>query len=201
MKRLLLVISLIAGSTFYIAAQCSEECEGERSQVKTLSDSKAKLIRLRPKRRSISWLRTREEPAYKPDARLVGLETMAWRVRGVIVGHVSEPDMDLAVVLAQREDLTKTITIEFPGPQCTEVCHSRYRARIKRARTDYIARVGRPPTAYKELKQRIFVEVVGIGFWDTAHSFPQPGTAPNNLELHPVLSFRVISSPLLRGRR
>src|ERR1035437_1304842 len=79
-------------------AQCGVKCGSERWAVKTLTDRKVKNVRSSPvKRRSISWLRSREEPAEDGKSntnRLTGIETITFKVRAVIQGHVRESDRD-----------------------------------------------------------------------------------------------------------
>jgi len=196
MKTPLIAFSMILVLAFEIIAQCGVKCGVERWPVKTLTDEKLSLLKLKPiKRKSITWLITREEPveADKTDnARLIGIETMVFRVRGVVLGHVREDDKDFHVVIAEENDPTKTMIIEFPSSECKSVCNSSLVAKMNKSRNDYLAKVGKPTTKYKELTTRILIEVTGVGFWDHKHGTPQHGVAPNNVELHPILSLKVI---------
>ncbi len=196
MKTPLFAFSMILALAFEIIAQCGVKCGVERWPVKTLTDEKLSLLKLKPiKRKSITWLITREEPdeADKTDnARLIGIETMVFRVRGVVLGHVREDDKDFHVVIAEENDPSKTMIIEFPSSECKSVCNSGLVAKMNKSRNDYLAKVGKPTTKYKELTTRILIEVTGVGFWDHKHGTPQHGVAPNNVELHPILSLKVI---------
>lgn len=180
---------------YHASAQCGVKCGVERWPVKTLTDTKVNLVKFRSKKKSITWLISREEPAEADktdDARLIGIETMTFRVRGIVVGHVKEADKDFHVVISEENDSTKTMIIEFPSSECRDVCSSSYAAKINKARADYIAKVGTPTTKYKELTKRILIEVTGVGFWDGEHATPQHGVAPNNVELHPIIKIKVI---------
>lgn len=196
MKHLLLCGFAIVLMCGYASGQCGVKCGVERWQVKTLTDTTVKLVKFTPvKKKTITWLRNREEPAESDktdEARLLGIETMNFKVRGVIVGHVKEDDKDYHVVIAEENDPSKTIIIEFPSVECKSVCSSKYLVKIKKARADYIAKVGTPTSKYKELKKRIVIDVTGVGFWDMKHANPQHGVAPNNIELHPVLKIKII---------
>src|SRR5258708_16226795 len=50
-----------------------------------------------------------------------------------------------------------------------------------------------PTTAYRIGRPAVTAEVTGVGYFETVHG--QTGIAPNGLTLHPVLAFRVVSTP------
>jgi hypothetical protein len=94
--------------------------------------------------------------------------------------------------LSLRKQITspRTMVIEFPDPECSNVCSSTFLERIRQARQYFIDQVGQPTGSFKEPDDPIVIEVVGIEFFDRLHG--QRGMAPRGIEIHPVLSMRVI---------
>jgi hypothetical protein len=61
---------------------------------------------------------------------------------------------------------------------------------MRQARQDFIDNVGQPTGSFKVPDENIVIEVIGIGFFDRLHG--QRGMAPSGIEIHPVLSMRVV---------
>jgi hypothetical protein len=62
---------------------------------------------------------------------------------------------------------------------------------MKQATQDFIDKVGQPVAGHFTTPPHpIVIEIVGTGFFDRLHG--QSGMAPNGLEIHPVLSLRVV---------
>jgi len=100
-------------------------------------------------------------------------------------------DKDFHVVIGQRVNhVMRTMVVEFEDPQCADVCSSTFLQQISDARQAFIENVGQPTSSFKTPLQKIVIEVVGIGFFDRLHG--QRGMAPNGIEIHPVLSMRVV---------
>jgi hypothetical protein len=202
MKYCLIILSLMC-LAIQADAQCGAKCGTQRWAVKTLTDKKVRRVKFSPlKRRSIAWLRSREEPPEdaKSARRIIGIETLTFKIRGVLIADVRESDRDYRIVLADENDPSQTVAAEFPNPTCRNVCRSRYLGRMKKARAAYDRSIGRPPTQYREFKKRIIVETTGVGFWDFKYAAQQRGSAPNNVEIHPVLSFRILRVKRIRSR-
>ena len=161
--------------------------------MKTLTDTTVDMIDLDPVEKSINWLRTRTPPHPLPsNKRLIGIETMTFKVKGVVLSFKKETnDNDFHVVIAQSNNHSRTMIIEFPDPLCANVCSSGFFDQIKKAREDFIARFGQPTTEFTDLDEPILVEVIGVGFFDRDHN--QIGRAlPSGIELHPVISFKAL---------
>lgn len=172
---------------------CGVSCGVERWAVKTLSDSTFGNINQTPVEKTINWLRTRERPASLPNTtRLIGIETMVFKVRGVVLSFKKQADKDFHVIIAQSNYYARTMIIEFPDPQCANVCSSGFLEQMRQSRQDFVDRFGEPPTSYfKKPARPVLVEVTGVGFFDRMHG--QIGMAmPSGVELHPVLSFKAL---------
>lgn len=164
---------------------CGVRCGVERWPVKTLSDGSRATVNLEPVEATIAALATLPRPASLPnDRRVPPVETTVYRIRGYLVAYRPEDDHDLHVVLADMEHQRVTMITEIPDPGCAGACASGFAARFAAARAvlDTILRAPNPND------EPFVVEVTGVGFFDREHG--QAGAAPNNLELHPVLSLR-----------
>jgi len=198
MKQVLLSFFLIGSVCAIARAQCGVECGSERWSVKTASDSTVNKIKKAPVKKTVHWLFNATPPTgpKPPDERINGLEWRKFKVKAVLVGYKKEADdHDFHVVIADLNNPDETMIVEFPDIACSGVCESKYKKAIKRARadflsSDFITELGNPTSTFKTLTDRVVVEVIGIGFWDFSHH--QTGRAPNDIELHPVISFRIV---------
>jgi hypothetical protein len=195
MKRFLFLVVLVVIQSVQSFGQCGVHCGTERWKVKTLTDTTRVNIDPDEVLKTINWFRTRTRPANLPNTRrLIGIETMTFRVRGKVIAYKREGgahgDRDFHVVLAQVNHPSKTMVVEFTDPDCARVCSSEFLEQMRQAREDFIEKVGQPTGSFKEPEETIVIEVVGIGFFDRLHG--QRGMAPSGIEIHPVLSMRVI---------
>jgi hypothetical protein len=189
--RLSLIIALLLSALTAYGQTCGVHCGTERWKVKTLTDTTVNTIDQTEVTKTINWLRTRTKPASLPNTRrLVGIETMTLKVTGVVMTFKKEDnDNDFHVVIAQANNHSKTMIIEFPDPQCADVCSSGFLQRIQQARQAFIDKFGQPTSQFQDQAHPVRVEIVGIGFFDRSHG--QRGRAlPSGIEIHPVLSFR-----------
>lgn len=190
------MLSLCLILTAWVATpsqSCGTKCGVERWKVKTLSDTTVKNVDFDPVAKTVSWLDTREFPGTKNlpnNRRLPGIETMTFRVKGVVLRYKLEDDHDFHVVLADPKNHSRTIIVEFPNSECSGVCSSKHIEEIQQARADFVAKYGEPTKKFKTVKKPQIVEIVGVGFFDFPHG--QSGRAPSNVELHPVISFKVV---------
>jgi len=197
MKRIFsLLFLLVVFSIPIYAQQCGVHCGTERWKVKTLTDSTVGNIDPDEVVKTINWFRTRTRPNSLPNnTRLIGIETMTFKVRGKVIAYKREGgvhgDRDFHVVLAQVNNLSKTMVVEFADPECANVCSSTFLSQMQQARQDFIDNVGQPTGSFKEPDEDIVIEVIGIGFFDRLHG--QRGMAPSGIEIHPVLSMRVVN--------
>ena len=197
MKRLssLLFLLVVFAPQAY-AQNCGVHCGTERWKVKTLTDSTVANIDPTEVTKTIQWLRTRVRPTSLPDnTRLIGIETMTFKVRGKVKEFKreggSDGDRDFHVVLSQVGQPSKTMIVEFKDPACQRVCSSTFLEQMRQARQDFIDNVGQPTGSFKEPDEDIVIEVIGVGFFDRPHG--QRGRArPSGIEIHPVLSMRVV---------
>src|SRR5262249_28394609 len=118
-----------------IAQNCGIHCGTERWKVKTLTDTTIVNVDFDPVEKSVNWLRTRTRPQSLPNTkRLIGIETMTFKVKGVVLFFKRESDNDFHVVIAQSNNHKRTMIIEFPDPQCANVCSSDFLDQIRQAR-------------------------------------------------------------------
>jgi len=116
---------------------------------------------------------------------------MVCKVKGVVLSYKKEDDNDFHVVIAQSNNHSRTMIVEFPDPHCDNVCSSGFLEQIRKAREDFIAKFGEPTKKFKNLDDPVPVEVTGVGFFDRMHG--QKGRAlPSGIELHPVISFKAL---------
>lgn len=105
-------------------------------------------------------------------------------------------EKDLALDIADLKNPDETMIVEFPNEGCSGVCSSLFVNDMKKARNDFLSsppvvQLGAPSSKFKKLSKRVVVELIGPGFWDFSHH--QTGRAPNDIEIHPVIAFKVIS--------
>jgi len=195
MKTIITIVCVLMSAVALCGQPCVTKCGVERWAIKTVTDAGAATVKVKPVYRTVRWLRTRVEPteAEKSDSiRIVGIETMTFRIKALVIGHVRETDKDFHIVISEPTNSANTMIVEFPSADCAGVCNSIFTVQMATARADYIAAMGQPTTRYKVLPVPVLVEIIGVGFWDKKHSNPQHGVAPNNIELHPVVGFRVL---------
>jgi hypothetical protein len=79
----------------------------------------------------------------------------------------------------------------LPWPKRANVFSSSFLFQIRKAREDFIAKFGEPTDRFTELDDPVFVEVIGVGFFDRMHG--HKGSAlSSGVELHPVISFKAL---------
>lgn len=140
---------------------------------------------------SVDRLRaTNVTPAQFSTPRTSPVETTVYRVHATMVEARLEKDHDIHLVIAQPGAPTHTMIVELPDATCAGVTSSIKKSQIAAARAAFIAKCGMPaayPAPFKQLSGS--ATITGVGFIDVVHSTPQNGVAPNDIELHPVLSF------------
>jgi hypothetical protein len=167
-------------------------CGKERWGVKTLSDAAVDEVKKTPKRASVDEL-TAEQPPPTVGGELPRtgtVERTIWRITAELrqARHVAEKggDRDIHLVVADP-DSGRTMIVELPDVGCPGPAGSTFRDRMLRARDDFEAACGAPPSSrFAALAGT--AEITGVGFFDKRHG--QRGVADNGIELHPVLSFK-----------
>ena len=189
------VLAILAGAGAAIGgaqkrhAASSAVCGGERWAVKTLSDSRENLVNFTPQVTSIRHLRRKPDPHTSwSTPRIEGAETTTYRVKARLIGFKRERDHDVHLTIAVPSSPAKTMIVEFPDTTCNGAASSPKKAAMAKGRSQLIAACGQPPgpsSAFRHLKGT--ATITGVGFFDVKQATPQPGVAPNNIELHPVL--------------
>ena len=175
-------------------------CGGEeRWKIKTLSDRCVGRVNFdAPKRHSIHYLITREDPHVRGDTLRdedgSHVEVTVYHLVGVrLVDASIEEDGDIHLVIRSKY-ANEQMIVEFPNVACKGARESMHKDETERARTDLATQCGLD--AWAARKNRASpkplvgkASIVGVGFLDLKHPQPQSGVAPNNIELHPVLQF------------
>jgi hypothetical protein len=168
-------------------------CGGGRSEVKTMSDSRAHLVSDRPRETSIAALRRLPAPrrltAKSP--RRPGAERTTYRVQARLVEMTLEKDGDVILVVLDAKTNGKLVT-EFPAGRCTRRASKRDRKLMRNARAALIAACGQPSRSTTEVGGS--VTITGVGFFEPGDGVPRE--SPNGFELHPVLAFRGSRCPI-----
>jgi hypothetical protein len=146
------------------------DCGTERWTVKTLQDRPA-LLPIQTT--TIAALITQAKPSPLPGNR-APFERHQFRITAQVVRVHSEDDGDLHLVL--QDAAGHTMIAEAPTAACNAGATTQRRQQMAQART-----------AVKVCGK---AEIVGVAFFDFFHH--QDGVAPNEIELHPILSFKCL---------
>ncbi len=170
-------------------------CGVERWDVKTLTDPDAANVRFTPRWTTVDPLRRLRSPGVgRDDPRIGGVETTTYRLRGRLVEMKYEEDRDIHLVIAQPGRRTHTMIVEFPAYSCTRGALKRQKMRT--ARSALRAACGRASrSTFSRLRGS--ATITGVGFFDVKHG--QTGVAPNGIELHPVIGFKLTSATCVKG--
>lgn len=162
---------------------------GGRSK-KTLTDSGWAKVNFAPSPSTVATLRTLDPSSSGFGRPRTATELSTYRVTARLVYAKLEPDHDIHLVVADPVTLG-TMIVEFPDPTCPVVVGTPHASDIASARRAILQAIG---TTYAP---QLFgtAEITGVGFFDTIHG--QHGVAPNGIELHPALSFRLLTPPSL----
>jgi hypothetical protein len=186
-------------------------CPGsERWSIKTLTDADAGSVNYsHPLKRTVAQLAAQDPATLTPPVKIgsgtprLALEKIVYRVKVRLVKAKIEGgtdgDEDIHLVIADAhppgQPDGQTMIAEFPKAGCAPESGSTKAKQIDRARTDFVAACGMPPTGKPFVyRSTATATITGVGFFDLKHGTPQLGRAPHDRELHPVLKF-VISSP------
>ena len=167
-------------------------CGLTRWGVKTLSDSAAGSVDLTPRATTIDELGRVPAPTItEKTPRLHGIETSTFRVEARLVAERRQRDHDIHLIVADPAT-GRTMITEFPDPSCTGPAQSAQRTSMAAARTELEHACG-PAPAGRFRRLAGTATLSGVGFLDEPHHPPQPGAAPNSIELHPVLGLTDVS--------
>jgi hypothetical protein len=157
-------------------------CGVEAWAVKTLSDSAAHEVDLRPRLTTVETLAALRAPG-NIGTRMPGAEMRTWRIRVRLLWQKLEGDSDVHLVLADPKT-GRTMIAELPSPVCVGAAAG-VAAQMASARSALARACGQPTTAFTRLSGTATID--GVAFFDFAHG--QRGAARNEVELHPVLKF------------
>ena len=118
--------------------------------------------------------------------RYAGVEDKTYQVICNITIKKVETDNDYHLVLS---DGTHTLIGEIPDPTCSAAASSAYVNQYVAARNFVDTYIGSGTVSSVHIAQ---VQVYGVAFVDPPHG--QTGAAPNNLELHPILSINFLGT-------
>ena len=155
---------------------------------KTLTDAAAATVDFEPVVSSVAALRALGASSSGPGRPRTASELTTYRVTARLVYAKLEADRDIHLVIQDPATLG-TMIVEFPDPTCPVVVGTPHAAEIAAARQAILQAIG---TGYAP---QLFgtAEITGVGFFDLVHG--QHGVAPNGIELHPALSFRLLTQP------
>ena len=168
------------------ATNWANTCGTLRWSIKTGSDSASTGVSLLPTLSTIATITAIASPSPFPSGstpRTAPTETTVYAFKDVnLIFARLEDDSDYHLVMSNG---TTTIITEVPYPGC--VSGGPWGCLISRARANVEAAIG---VSNLQLDMghdhNLTVSVVGVGFWDEEHG--QFDSAPNNVELHPILA-------------
>lgn len=183
-----LILFLYLSSELY-----PQNCGGiERWDVKVLSDAEADEINTEPIETTVSELRSFDTKKIPGDDSRQGYEFYTYTVECKIAFYIREADSDYHVVLKDLNYPRRTLIAEVPLPGCRLVNESGYASQYSAVRNfleSIYTRRQRGHSSHRLVQNGVY-RVTGVAFIDFNHR--QTGRAPNDLELHPILSIEKI---------
>jgi hypothetical protein len=171
-------------------------CGVERWHVKTLTDPDASAVNFSPQVTTVEQLNALTRPAGisrgpSSDQRYGPTELQTYTVQAWLVGWRPELDQDFILGL-QDVNSIQTMRAESVSPRCSNACMSAKRAEYAQVRKLLEHCL---PVSQRFLRPRdpTKLEVTGVAFFDFPHG--QYASAPNGIELHPILSVKWLSGP------
>ncbi|MGZ4877456.1 MAG: hypothetical protein ACXVIO_04650 [Candidatus Angelobacter sp.] len=172
---------------------CGVHCGTERWRIKTIFDNDAKRINFMPRHTSISELVAMRAPQILSDERS-DAEKQVYSVEAVLLGWKQETaqhgDHDFHMVLADPNDVTRTMIAEVPSAECQGACSSSQTQHFAEVRQILTAQLSEPEAHFRRFPHAWVVRVEGVGFFDVFHQ--QIGVAENCMELHPLLKVEFV---------
>jgi hypothetical protein len=172
---------------------CGVHCGTERWRIKTIFDNDAKQINFMPRHTTISELTGMRAPEVLSDDRNA-LEKQVYSVEAVLLGWKQETgqhgDRDFHLVLADPNDVTRTMIAEVPSAECQGACSSLQAQHFDEVRQALTAQLAEPEAHFRRFTPAWVVRVEGVGFFDIFHQ--QMGVAENCMELHPLLKVEFV---------
>lgn len=198
MKIYILLFSLMVVLVCAVTSH-AQDCTRFRNEVKTLSDSTAGEVDFKHIHQVSSLdLFNLDHVTYQNGfdytRRIPGIEWAVFRVTAELVDIAATPegggDGDYDLRLSTPTHIHHPLVIEFPPEQCMK--NSRYKHIMMGA----LQQLHRECNPVSSCKGKI-VEVTGVGFWDVSKEKDGDGEY-SHIELHPVLSFKIVTPVLPR---
>lgn len=175
------------------AFTCGVHCGTERWRIKTIFDNDARRINFTARHTSISELAAMRAPEVLSNERF-DAEKQVYSVEGVLLGWKQETgqhgDRDFHLVLADPNDVSRTMIAEVPSAECQGACSSLQAQRYAEVRQALTAQLAEPQAHFRRFTPAWVVRVEGVGFFDIFHQ--QIGVAENCMELHPLLKVEFV---------
>ena len=175
------------------AFTCGVHCGTERWRIKTIFDNDAKRINFQPRHISVSELVSLPAPEVLSDERS-DAEKQVYSVDAVLLGWKQETgqhgDRDFHLVLADPNDVTRTMIAEVPSAECQGACSSSQAQHYAEVRQILTAQLAEPQAHFRRFTPAWVVRVESVGFFDIFHQ--QIGVAENCMELHPFLKVEFV---------
>ena len=157
-------------------------CGPARSDIRTLSDRKARRLAVRPVRTTVAALSGRSRPGVaKYRNRVRGVETTTFRIEASLVGMRLDAGREVVLVVADLDNPAATIEVRFPFSGCAGR-RSAMRGAILGARAALTSACGKPGRGFMRLAGDAVI--TGVGYLGTA-----PGAA-KGVGLAPALRFK-----------
>lgn len=217
MRKFILFVSVVLFSASSASGQCGGE---ERWAVKDGTDASAGQVNFSNIAvKTLAQLITLKEPKLPSDntTRVLPQETAVVRLQARLIQWKLETDADYHVVLTDdTEDFTPaggtptghSLIGEIPDPNCLSGSHDDFGTQ-----SPFLQITGASSMGIVAARQQMndafpnadltggwndaggaHVEVAGVTFYDPAHG--QVSRAPNNLEIHPIVSIKFLDNPL-----
>lgn len=175
-------------------ASGTARCVGERWQVGTLTDPAAGDVSLAPQKTTVTALGRLSTPKRPGRERIKGIETVTYRIKAQLIEMRLERNGDIFLAVVDPSSHA-TMVVEFPALACIQRAAPRVRALMRTARAALVAACGEPDHG-SFTRVGGAATITGVGFASTATASE---TAPNGLELRPVLGFRIADCVLGAG--
>ncbi|MFY9579492.1 MAG: hypothetical protein WAQ33_09220 [Gaiellaceae bacterium] len=167
-------------------------CGSGRWQVKTMTDTAAGSVNLSPRTTTVAALRRLPAPTSPRRTRIKGVETTTYQVPARLVKMRLERDGDVLLVVIDPKTHGKLV-VEFPAIGCIRSASGKVQPLMRNARAALIAACGQPDRgSFTRVGGQ--ATITGVGFFEPGDGVSD--AAPNGIELHPVLGFRMTECSL-----
>jgi len=164
-------------------------CGVERWAVKTLIDpdtTKINFNNVVPS--TIQYQRSITMPTSLPNTRLAVEDTL-FSIDCIMYKYKLESDNDIHIVIHAIGDTSQTMVAEIVNAQCPGILSTSRYTQLNNLRT-WFDNTYHPTTSFTTTNERI--RITGVGFFDFLHG--QTGIPPNGREIHPILSFSLVTN-------